>query len=265
MCRLPVLLLLLAAFSPNAHAGGANGLYRAEAIVTGTEEPERTRGFRSGLTDVIVKLTGDARLAGSARIAPLLEKPHQYVAAFEYEDRMKDIPVHDEQGTRERPHFLRMQFKPELIDGALRDLGLTKWGPDRPALAVWLGVKTAVNEFVLTAGGDGGYGQRAVLLETAERRGLPVLLPVSDEATGGVGVTDIAEQNLPAMKSASPDADAWLSGILSITERGYWNLSWRLDWMGRTRVWTKAEVSFDAAIKDGLDTAALIFSGNQAM
>jgi hypothetical protein len=264
MCRLPFAVLFLVASVSAASAVEVKTLYRAETIVTGVEEPERTRGFRAGLTDVIVKLTGDVRLAGSDALKPLLDKPHPFVEAFEYEDRMKDIPVHDEQGTRDRPHFLRMKFKSEAVDDELRSLGLSRWGSDRPMLAVWLGIRTAVGAYILTSGGEDGYGQRAVLTETAERRGVPILLPDAG-AHAAVTFDDIGSEKLHKLEDASPMADALLSGVLSITETGYWTMIWRLDWKGRTRTWGMEEVSFDTALKDGLQTSALIFSGHEPM
>jgi hypothetical protein len=176
---------------------------------------------------------------------------------------MKDIPIHDEQGTRERPFYLRMQFKPDAIDKALLGLGLRQWDADRPLLAVWLGVKTAVKSYVLTRGDGDGYGQRAVLMETSERRGVPIFLP--EDTIHDVGFDDIAGQRIETLRAASPAAASWLSGVLSINESGYWNMSWRLDWKGQTRSWTLKNVSFDTAIKDGLQTAARIFSGHEPM
>jgi hypothetical protein len=243
-----------------ARAVEVENLYGAQAIVTGTEEPERTRGFRAGLTDLVVKLTGDARLAESDRLRPLLESPQRFVDAFEYEDRMKGIPVHDEQGTRERPHFLRMRFKQSDVDAALAKLGLSKWPADRPLLAVWLGVRTAAGAYVLTALGAEGYGQRLVIVETAVRRGIPVLLPEAG-ATATVAFDDVGAGNVSKMTDASPRADAMLSGVLSSVPDGYWDMEWRLTQRDRSRSWRLSKVSFDTALKNGLETSALILSG----
>ncbi|MGB0085813.1 MAG: DUF2066 domain-containing protein [Rhodomicrobiaceae bacterium] len=265
MCRLLLLVLTLVFTGWAAHAEEVKDLYRAQAIVTGTQEPERTRGFRVGLVDAVIKLTGDVRLGDSDKLKPLLEHPHPLIEHFEYEDRMKGIPVHDEQGTRERPFFLRMQFNAPEMDKALAGLGLHKWGPDRPLLAVWLGVKTAVGDFVLTKTGGDGYAQRIVITETSERRGIPVLLPDEDGGKLGVGFGDIAASNFEKIKGASAKADGWLCGVLSLTESGYWDISWRLFWQGKSHVWSKRNVTFDVALKDGLQTSALIFSGNTPM
>lgn len=263
MVRTLLVIVALALGQTSARAAAVTGLYNAETVVTGTEEPERTRGFRAGLTDVVVKLTGDPRLADGRRIAPLLDDPHRLVERFAYEDRMKGIPVHDEQGTRERPHYLRMRFKTDTLDRALAALGLSKWSADRPVLAVWLGVRTARGAYVLRDAGADGYGQRLVIRETAARRGLPVRLPpAGNDARPAVTVDDIAAGDLSTLRQMSGDAAALLSGVLSITADGYWDMNWRLAWHGRTRVWTLRRVSFDTALKDGLDTAVLVLSGN---
>ena len=237
-------------------------LYRAQAIVTGTEEPERTRGFRAAFVDLVVKLTGDARLSDGVRLRPLLDDPHRFVESFEYEDRMKGIPVHDEQGTRERPHFLRTRFKQAEVDAALKGLGLKIWPAERPLVAVWLGVRTAAGAYVLSAGGPEGYGQRLVIEETAARRGLPVRLP---EAAGGKTAArfdDIAAGDVAKMTAASQGAGALLIGVLSAVPDGYWDMDWRLTDGSRSRAWSLERVSFDTALRNGFETAALVLSGN---
>lgn len=238
-------------------------LYSAQTIVTGTMEPERTRGFRAGLIDAVVKLTGDVRLENDARLQPLLEKPHRYVARFDYEDRMKGIPIHDEQGTRERPQTLRMRFEPTAMDAALAQLGLSKWPAPRPRLAVWLGVVNARNSFVLRAAGPDGYGQRLVITETAARRGIPVWLPTANTA---ITVENIEADDVTTLQHAAPGAEALLAGVLTLVPGGYWDITWRFrptDPTGdRTKRWTMRRVSFDTALKGGLETVALILSGN---
>jgi len=259
MRRALTILILLAGLA--ARPSGAvevRSLYEGQAVVTGTEEPERTRGFSAALVEVVVKLTGDARLAGDARIEALAEAPHPYVAAFGYEDRMKGIPVHDEQGTRERPYDLTVRFDPEKIDAALAGLGLRKWRADRPVLAVWLAVRTARGAYVLAASGDDGYGQRAVLTETARRRGQPLRLPAAGDP---VAVADVEAGAIQTFREAEPDAAAHLYGLLSTTPDGYWRIAWTLADADGAERWRLDDVTFDHALKDGLARAALRMSG----
>jgi len=262
MRRTLMALSALALTGAAAQAAPVDDLYYTQAIVTGTVEPERTRGFRAGLVDVIVKLTGDVRLADGARLTSLLAEPHRFVARLDYEDRMKGITVHDEQGTRERPHFLKMHFEPSAIDAAIKELGLVKWPPPRPVLAVWLGVRRMKDSFVLQASGPDGYGQRLVIRETSARRGIPVFLPAENGAAASVTVDDIAASDMARLRAASPDASPLLAGVLSIVPGGYWDMRWRLAWHGHTHAWTLKRVSFDTALTDGLEKSALILSGN---
>jgi hypothetical protein len=250
-------------FAAALSAAEIDNLYYAQTIVTGTEEPERTRGFRLALTDVVVKLTGDARLERSEKLQSLLDRPHRLVERFEYEDRMKDIPVHDEQGTRERPHYLRVHFNASAIDTELQRLGLAKWPSDRPHLAVWLGIRTARGTSVLEADGPNGYVQRIVLTEAATRRGLPIALPLAGQPT--IAFDDISSKNSSKLRAVPPHADALLVGVLSITNAGYWDIDWELSYRGRVHAWELHDVSFDTALKNGLETCALIFSGNAPM
>src|SRR5262249_41341287 len=81
-------------------------LYQARVRVTGMEEPERSRGFARALSDVLVKLTGDATLNRDPAVVSLAAKAGTMVAAFQYRDLMAGIPLHDEQGTRQRPFVL---------------------------------------------------------------------------------------------------------------------------------------------------------------
>ena len=62
------LAIVLASFALSTGAAAQSGsgqevLYKAETVVTGKELPERLRGFAIGAEDVLVKLTGRARLA----------------------------------------------------------------------------------------------------------------------------------------------------------------------------------------------------------
>ncbi len=254
--RLMVVVASLVLWQPCV-AGTDEDLYRAQSIVTGTEEPERTRGFRQALAEVFVKLTGDPRLRQDPRLQPVLDSPHRFVARFEYEDRMKGIPVHDEQGTRERPHYLRVIVDGDAVDAELQRLGLLKWPAERPTVGVWVEVQTANERYVLSADGPEGYGQRAVLMEAASALALPIRLPPSGNH---VSLQDMAMPGPSAVESALGGADALLIGVLSVNGEGYWNMTWSFSHASGRRDWALSGVTFDQALKSGLDMAALVLS-----
>lgn len=250
--RFPVLLAVTALFGQPiqpASAADVPALYRAEAIVTGREVPEEhRRGLRETIEEVVVRLTGDPGLEGSGRIAPILALAPMFVDGYEYEDRMKDIPVHDEQGTRERPHFLRVAYAPALIGKALAALDLPVWPDPRPVLGVRAEVVTSRGRFFVAAQGPQGDGQRAVVTALGRKRGLPVVLA---DAAGVI----------------PGDVGALLDARLIQADDGYWTIDWTVDWTvdtGRNRGTGRAgPLSYDRALRVAFDAAVSVLHGKQ--
>jgi hypothetical protein len=250
---LACLLALTGALLPASGHAADNTLYRAETIVTGTIEPERSRGFAAGALQVLVKLTGRPEAVDEPGAAALQKQAGELVAEFSYEDRMKDIPVHDEQGTRERPHFLRIRFDDQKFDEALEKAGFVKWSGKRPTVAVWLGIRDARSEYILSSDGDGGYGQRAVLDDASKLRSIPMILP--EDAQTAISFADIEKDNREAIlaQSAGQGADAVLYGLLEFDGNAYWNIRWSAHGEDVEMQWSLKGITFDRALKGGID------------
>jgi hypothetical protein len=153
---------------PAAAAEVVDGLYRGEAIVTGQDNPEeRDRGVREALTEVLVKVSGDARVAADPRLPPILERAASAVSSLAYQDRLARKTLMDEQGTRERSFHLRIDFAPPAVDAALADLGARPWGTVRPKVLVLLAVRDLAGSYILMGDGERGYGQRESLRAVA--------------------------------------------------------------------------------------------------
>ncbi|WP_426130411.1 DUF2066 domain-containing protein [Pararhizobium sp. PWRC1-1] len=82
-------------------------------------------------------MSGDPRIAGDPQIQPLLEMARSYVSEFRYRDRLEGIPIHDEQGTYDRPYDLACLYKPSTINGLLSILGRKPWLAPRPRLVLF--------------------------------------------------------------------------------------------------------------------------------
>jgi hypothetical protein len=89
------------------------------------------------MEDVLIKVSGAERLAGDRRLAAYKAKAKDFVTAFDYRDQFSGKPKRDEQGTRDRPFDLTVDFDKEKIDGVLKALGLKPWLSHRPVLAVF--------------------------------------------------------------------------------------------------------------------------------
>ena len=257
--------LVAAADVEAAGAQQDSDLYKAVAFVTGTQEPERSRGFRNGLEQAVAKLTGRAGLIGSPRLLPYLDRVGEFVASYEYEDRMKGIPVHDEQGTRERPHFLRIVFAKAKLDDLLAQLSWAKWPLPRPRLAVLLAVGVPKGRYVLTRTGVEGYGQREVLKSVSEKRAVPTALPQDSET---ISVEDIESDRTNKIDLASRAAggDCPLTGVLRLDAKGiYWNMRWTLRCQGKSETWSLDGVTYDTALASGLEESARLLSREETV
>jgi uncharacterized protein len=258
--------LLLPALA--AHASPPADLYHCRAFVTGQGEAERARGFGLCLEAVLVKVSGDPHLRGDPRLAPMKQVAAGFVAGFTYRDRMAGLPLHDEQGTRDRPFDLTVAFDPPKIDAALHKLGLAAWPSPRPVLAIFLGVRDAKRAYVLTEDGERGLGERLSLHDAAAQRGIPLVLPkaplAAEEHLTYAGLAAASVSRRRALAGAI-GGDAALAGSLAWSEaaRG-WTARWRLAWQGRDYHWRISGVSFDDAFRDALDRAAAILSGHGA-
>lgn len=246
---------------PAAAAEVVQDLYRGQAIVTGQDNPsERERGVRESLIQVLIKVSGDPRLAADPRVPAVLDQAFAGVIALDYEDRLAKKKLMDEQGTRERSYVLRVDFNPVTINSILTGLGQAPWGPLRPTVLVLLSVRDLAGSYVLAAKGDRGYSQRESLLSAADKRGLPVVLPegVADPGKDFVGADVIS--NGPGRIETLRDAyaaDQVLTGTMSLTADGTWETAWRLRGPdGKDAAWQVGPGSFDKAMLSGIEGTA---------
>src|SRR5215813_4996897 len=93
--RAALTAILLAGLAAPAAAAD---LYRAQTIVTGTGEANRLIGFASCLEDVLIKVSGQLRLAGDPRLEPYRQTAAKLVRDYSYRDEKGGKPKNDEQG-----------------------------------------------------------------------------------------------------------------------------------------------------------------------
>src|SRR6516225_4747532 len=125
MIRLSILAVLISCIATTAATAG--DLYSAQTVVTGQGEANRVIGFAACLEDVLIKVSGAVKLAGDPRLAAYQSRAGDFVRAYSYHDQMSGTPVRDEQGTRDRPYDLTVEFDEKKIDDLLGAIGLTPW------------------------------------------------------------------------------------------------------------------------------------------
>ncbi|MER8591573.1 DUF2066 domain-containing protein [Mesorhizobium sp. M1182] len=264
--RLAVMVVgLIAANTPPVSAETVDELYQSQTIVTGQGEVNRQIGFKACLDAVLVRVSGDQRLPKRTEMAALRDKAGSFVAEFRYRDRLEGIPIHDEQGTHDRPHDLTCLYRPDVIDPVLAALGSKPWLGERPRLAIFLAAEQGTRQFVLTADDEGAAMRESFVNATG-----PLVMPIVFPEASLLSASKLDDQALRHADITTLDqlarkagADQALAGsiVWSDKELG-WIADWRLALNGKSYNWQVRGVSFDEAFRVAMRGAAQILSGN---
>ncbi|MBN9075413.1 MAG: DUF2066 domain-containing protein [Rhizobiales bacterium] len=268
MMRLFGLLLAFIAFWSPGRAAGADiaELYRATAIVTGTREETRLKGFEDCLRSVLLKVSGDQRVLADPRLAPLLAKASNLITAFHYHDRMSGIPIHDEQGTHDRPFDLTCDFEQGKLDAMLASLGEKPWTAPRPSIALFVSVRNGPSAFVLAADDRDSAIMREAFAEAAEALAIPILFPKREDLRRiGLDAGSLPRTGLPVFDAFAGEigGSRALAGSIVWSDREMgWVAEWRFFDGRGTAIWQVHGVNFDKAFQSAMRGVAQILSGN---
>jgi hypothetical protein len=267
--------------TPNAHSNGSylhsyliepkpetpcppniDPVYQADVIVTGTDMRQRPWGFAQTFRAVLVKSSGDPRLLDAPRTDELAAKADSFVACFNYVDMMAGTPIHDEQGTYDRPHKLTVTFDPAKIDAVLAGFGDKPWRGERPVVVPVLlihGRKPPA--YVLSADNPSGADQRRSFQTWADAAGLTVRFPTAAElAEWGISTDHFSDAPPPAGAASN---EAIVTGTLDWQESlPGWVGKWRMRWHGADHAWSISGVNYDGAFRDILRGVVLVASSN---
>jgi hypothetical protein len=264
-----IIMMFLTAFltwCAGTMAAAAADLYRTKVTVTGQGEANRMTGFAASLEDVLIKASGAQKLSGDRRLAAYKSKAKDLVTAFSYRDQFFGKPIRDEQGTRDRPFDLTVEFEEGKIDDILRAFSLKPWLSHRPRLAVFVEMEQGSKNYIVTTDGSQSDLQRDALLAAADKRGMDIVLP----GTAALAKSNItgAELRTPSFPALAPVAtelggEVVLVGRLVWDDRDLgWATQWHMDWRGQTHRWQIRGLTFDETFRRGIGGAAQILSGN---
>jgi hypothetical protein len=245
-----------------AQPGSLDDLYTTRAIVTGSDERNRPLGFSLCFEDVLVKVSGDPNVVRDARFETLAANAGQYISKFSYRDRFEGKPVHDEQGTHDRPHFLTCQFDRQKIDNILKKLDRKPWLGPRPRLVMLLVVRGRKNSGILSSDGAFDPDMREALANAVQRYGLTVTLPSVATLQSNQITLDTAGDRLLKIAQAS-SGELPIVGALTWSDAALgWVATWKLEASGHHYRWSVSGVNYDEAFRKAVRGAARVLSGN---
>ena len=179
---------------------------------------------------------------------------------------MSGTPKHDEQGTRDRPYDLIVDFDDKKINDVLDSLGVKPWLSRRPILGVFVEMEQGSRQYIATSDAKQSDLQRDSLLAAALKRGMMIVLP-DVEALAKANINAAELLTTPSSTLASLASE--LGGEVALVGRLKWEDSelgwateWRIHWNGRMHRWQLRGVTFDEAFRRGIGGAAQILSGN---
>lgn len=250
---------MIAAAARSATTQDTGDLYKATAIVTGTDMRSRPTGFARCLREVLVKVSGEPRLRNDPRTSGLAAHADALVASFDYVDQMAGIKVHDDQGTYDRSYNLTVRFDPVRIDEALSELGERPWRGERPVVVPVLAVRGFAASYLLSAENPAGAEQRASFANAAGEYGMKLRIPTEAEfAAWGVIMG-----RFPSPQAAPSPDQVIVAGTLEFREAPPgWAGSWRMRWHGVEYAWRIGGVNFDEAFRSVVRGALRVVSGH---
>ncbi len=266
--RFLALVLVFALILPVTTQATESDLYQTKAVVSGTGEARRALGFSECLSDVLVKVSGDPRLYDAPRVAEMAKQAGAYISGFSYRDRLSGVPIHDEQGSYDRPHDLTCDFDREKIDAALNILGREPWTGERPRIVVLLSIRDrndAEELLVADSSGASDADMRFSLASAAEKLGLTMKLPTEAEMTkAALTATTLPKVDIAKLdQSARADGGTALAGSMVWSDEALgWVVDWRLAAKAKTYQWQMRGVGFDDAFRNGMAGAMQILSGH---
>jgi hypothetical protein len=252
----------LAAVKPPPNLGG--DLYGSVFVTSGTDPVRRVPGYRQTLEDVLVKVSGDPRLIGDPRLEALKAKAAELATGFTYLDLYSGRPLHDEQGSYDRPHYLTVHYDPARIDAALHDLGLKPWTGERPKLAVFLAVDHYGKRYLVTSDDPRDEAMGEAFAAASTRYALPVTFPPAAIVSGaGLTFDTLAKASGLSALAEKAGGTLPLTGTLVFSDKEH---GWIADWYLATDTgrhhWQIRGVNFDTAFRDAILGAEQVLSGN---
>lgn len=251
MKRFPLLLLLGLCWAVAAPAAEVRALYQAEVPVVDQQEEARVAAMRTGMAEVLVRITGKSTTPLDPAVTDLLTRAANYVQQYRYTTVPGATPG-------EAPTLaLWMSFDADSLNSVLHQRGQPVWGRARPLLLVWLAIDGPNGRHLL--GAADGAPEQAVLEAEANRRGLPMRLPLLDlEDQSRVKVADVwgGFDDVVAAASVRYRPQGILIGRLFLDSQQGWHARWILRIGDDVSRWESVGADEAAALAGGVDDGA---------
>lgn len=229
-------LFILACVPAPAVAVTVQDLYAATVPVPNESASARADALRRALAEVMVRVSGDPRVAQFAEAESVLDQAQSLVQRYGYQhDKVSAAPGKKADTQDQAPESstnasdsavntsrlkLRAVFEGAALEAAMLEAGLPVWGQSRPVTMVWM---LANGELVTRAGPENIV---KAMKAAAQRRGVPLQFPPAEAATSGLVMpADIRGGNITRVVMVSR---RYGTGHVLLGQVGSQSSMWRL-------------------------------------
>jgi len=254
-------ILITVFFTSSALAEQLVDIYRAEALVASQQANERTTAARSGLREVMIRVSGDRNAPAHPAIAAAISRGQNYLHEFSYASTDRRI---ESEGGSTPATLLIMKFSPQAIQTLLREAGLPLWPANRPKLMVW----TIFEESEGTRNRVADPAALQAVYDQAGVRGVPLLLPQQDfEDSIALPSDALWELDQETIRTASDryKPDAILAGRLTRLDETNWQSSWLLLQANDQQIFEGSGAGLAAQLASAIDTSSDRFARQYAI
>ncbi|MDT8310813.1 MAG: DUF2066 domain-containing protein [Methylophaga sp.] len=249
MTRLFTVLILFFTAS-TALAAQVSNLYQAKVPVASQSDQDRGQVVAEALKQTIIKVVGDRQMVNKTDISALLADAERYVTRYSYQK----INQNPDTATSEQL-AVNLIFDAKTLNNALQQINLPIWGTNRPEILLWLASDIGGDQRLIGESDENMLSD--IIKNQAERRGLPVLIPVMDlEDQIQISFSDIWTSNNSKIQSASQRYGAPI--IVTAQIRGndaQTGISWQALSNENNFRW-QSEGELNTAIGQGIDQLA---------
>ncbi|MGF1688258.1 DUF2066 domain-containing protein [Photobacterium japonica] len=162
---LRVTLLFMALLALPLQAATMTNLYQAQVVLPDTDRQSEQVARQQALEQVLIKVSGQSAIGQNEVVAKALTHSGQYVSQFGY-------------GNLDGQRTLALTFDPRQVRTLLAQAKSSFWSEQRPTTLVWMVEDDGRDRNILWD--QSGSQLLTDVKQAAERRGLPVSVPIGD-------------------------------------------------------------------------------------
>jgi len=240
--------VLIALLATNSFATDVADVYQSQMRVSSQTEQEKQLLTPELLRQVILKIVGDRATLDVVDLSPVLSRSADFIEQYHYlkiEPKQQDLTQPDQLA-------LSISFNKPALDKALVGLALPIWSESRPDVILWLAIDDNGSKALLGAESESIFVTD--VMDSAQLRGLPVLLPVMDlQDQSQVRFADVWAGFSENVELTSQRYGAAISVMAKLSiSNGQARIQWQTKLNNRIESWqSRGETS--TAIKAGIE------------